>query len=211
MGYGVVAVSDKNMDDLLARLNTEFEPKRQAKSKPSKSPPPQSATPKASMEQMLAELRADLESGRGRPNSAPEQPKNPTKSDKAKVVDAARKRDLLNALIDTDYRRQAHKREQKRTEIKRREEAKLAEQKRQAEAQQAEEKRRQQELIELQQREELRNKRRKEALREDAKKWLAKLSPNTEEGRWFEEFSYSYENKLQAAIDYLEAMRETGL
>ena len=206
----MVAVSDKNMDDLLAQLNTEFEPKPQAKPSPRKSPP-QSAASKASIEQMLDELRADLESGRGRPNSAPEQPKNSTKSDKASVVNAARERDRLNALIDTDYRRQAHKREQKRAEIKRQAEAKLAEQKRQEEAKLAEEKRRQQELIELQRREELRNKRRKEALKEDAKKWLEKLSPNSEEGRWFKEFSYSYENKLQAAIDYLEAMRETGL
>jgi len=199
------------MDDLLARLNAEFEPKPQAKSKPSKSPPPQSNASQASMEQMLAELRADLESGRGRPNSAPEQPKNTTKTDRDSVVNAARERDRLNALIDTDYRRQAHKREQKRAEQKRQAEAKLAEQKRQEKAKLAQEQRRQQELIEIQQREELRNRRRQEALREDAKKWLEKLNPNSEEGKWFREFSYSYENKLQAAIDYLEALRETGL
>ena len=190
------------MDDLLAQLE-EFEPNRASSKSES---PPQSAQ---TMEQMLAELRADLESGRGRRNSAPEQPQ-PNKQ-KTSVVNAARERDRLNALIATDYRRQAHKREQKWAKIKRQEEAKLAEQKRQEEAKQAEAKRRQQELIELQQREELRNRRRKEALREDAKKWLEKLDPRSEEGKWFKEFSYSYENKLQAAIDYLEAMRETGL
>ncbi|MGB5631838.1 MAG: hypothetical protein WBM86_03530, partial [Waterburya sp.] len=90
-------------------------------------------------------------------------------------------------------------------------EAKLAEIKRQAEARIAEQKRRQQELIEAQKREELRELRRKEALREKAKQWLKNLNPRSEEGKWFEEFSYSYEDKLQAAIDYLEAMRETGL
>ena len=203
----MVAVSDKNRDDSQAHSET-FE-SNLASSKQSKSPP--SKPTKASMEQMLAQLRADLESGRGRPNSAPQRSENSSKQDKTSVVDAARQRDRLNALIDTDYRRQAHKREQKRAEIKRQEEAKLAEAKRQEEAKLAEAKRRQQELIELQQQEELRNRRRKEALREDAKKWLTKLDPKSEEGRWFQEFSYSYENKLQAAIDYLEAMRETGL
>jgi len=200
------------MNDLLARLNAEFEPGSQNESNQSKSPP--RAASKKSMEQMLAELRADLESGRGRPNRPSpisSQPKTSHKSDKTSVVNAARERERLNALIDTDYRRQAHKREQKLAEEKRQAEAKLAEEKRQAEAKLAAEKRRQQELIELQRQEELRNKRRKEALKEDAKKWLAKLNPRSEEGRWFEEFSYSYEDKLQAAIDYLEAMRETGL
>ncbi|MEL6929104.1 MAG: hypothetical protein AAFO95_10745 [Cyanobacteria bacterium J06600_6] len=208
-------MSDQNMDDLLAQLNTKFESGSGVNSKAQKSShpssPPLSATSKPSMEQMLAELRADLESGRGRPSSAPKQAENFNNPDKTSVVNAARERDRLNALIDTDYRRQAHKREQKWAEIKRQAEAKIAEQKRQAAAEQAAAQRRQQELIELQQREELRNKRRKEALREDAKKWLDKLHPNSEEGRWFTEFSYSYENKLQAAIDYLEAMRETGL
>ena len=205
-------MSDKNMDDLLAQLKNEFEPKANPNKSPArKSPPPQSAASQASMEQMLAELRADLESGRGRPNSTPEQPATPANSDKAKVVNAARERDRLNALIDTDYRRQAHKREQKLAEIQRQKEAELAEIKRQEQARIAEEKRHQQELAEIQKREELRERRRKEALREAAKEWLAKLNPRSEEGKWFQEFSYSYEDKLKAAIDYLEAMRETGL
>ena len=202
------------MDDLLAQLKNEFEPESNSKTNNNparKSSPPQSPQSQASMEQMLAELRADLESGRGRQNNTPEQPANSAQSNKTNVINAARERDLLNALIDTDYRRQAHKREQKLAEIKRKKEVELAEIKRQEEARIAEEKRRQQELIELQKREELRERKRKEALREDAKEWLAKLNPRTEEGRWFEEFSYSYEDKLQAAIDYLEAMRETGL
>ena len=194
------------MDDLLAQLKSEFEP--QPKNQPVSKSSPQSA---ASMEQMLEELRQELESGRGRPNSQPTEPSQPQHTARETAQKAAKDRQLLNALIDTDYRRQAHKREQKLAEIKRQEEAKLAEIKRQEEAKQAEIKRRQQELVELQKREELRNRRRKAALKEDAKQWLAKLDSRSEEGRWFEEFSYSYENKLQAAIDYLEALRETGL
>ncbi|MGB5712392.1 MAG: hypothetical protein WBM44_15955 [Waterburya sp.] len=191
-------MSDKNMDDLLAQLKNEFEPKQKASSQQSKAQPPQS-TSKGSMEEMLSELREELESGRRRPNTTSSKPPVPVKSNQ-KIKNSAKNREHLNALIDQDYQQQAQKRE-----------AKLAEIKRQAEARIAEQKRRQQELIEAQKREELRELRRKEALREKAKQWLKNLNPRSEEGKWFEEFSYSYEDKLQAAIDYLEAMRETGL
>ncbi|NJK55201.1 MAG: hypothetical protein HC939_04065 [Pleurocapsa sp. SU_5_0] len=194
-------MADKNMDDLLAQLKAEFEPQPQSKTN---QPPPNRSSPRTpassgSMNQMLEELRKELESGRGRGNTTPQTssaPALPTLSAK----DAALARQRLNALIDEDYQTQAQIRE-----------AKFAEIQRQAEARIAEEQRRQQELIELQQREELRDRRRKEALREEAKTWLLKLNPRSEEGKWFQEFSYSYENKLQAAIDYLEAMQETGL
>ena len=225
----MVLMSEKNMDDLLAQLEEEFEPKQsrrsnveQSQSRPAKQPP-QSSKPNVSMDKMLAELRAELESGRGRPNKMSSMPEKPAASAQANkpstTANSAKSRghielmsrDRLNALIDTDYRRQAHKREEKFAEIKRQEEAKLAQIKRQEEAKIAEQKRHEQELIELQKREELRERRRKEALREAAKEWLVKLNPRSEEGKWFEEFSYSYEDKLKAAIDYLEAMRETGL
>lgn len=54
-------MSDKNMDDLLAQLKNEFEPKQKASSQQSKAQPPQS-TSKGSMEEMLSELREELES-----------------------------------------------------------------------------------------------------------------------------------------------------
>ena len=207
-------MSDKNMDDLLSQLKSEFEPERQQQKA---SHPPNRKTPQSpssgSMDEMLDELRQELESGRGRANSDRNAAAKPTsaKTSRQSVKDAAKARELLNALIDTDYRRQAHKREQQRAEIKRQQEAKLAVVKRREEERLAEEKRRQQDLLEIQQREERRERRRQEALREDAKQWLLKLDPRSEEGKWFKEFSYSYENKLQAAMDYLEAMRETGL
>ena len=187
------------MDDLLAQLETEFEPKQDkanADRQTRQTQPPPNAAPSKSMEQMLDELRADLESGRGRPNSTPEPPQTSPQAD----GDSSKYRDRLNTLIEQDYQIQARKREAKFAEIRKQEEARIAQ-----------EKRRQQELIEARQREELRDRRRKAALQEKAKQWLKKLNPQSEEGRWFEEFSYSYENKLQAAIDYLEAMRETGL
>lgn len=208
-------MSDKNMDDLLAQLKEEFEPSRQSRpngqnSQSTQAQPPQNSQSNASMDKMLDELRAELESGRGRPNSASEST-TPPKQNKADVVSAAQKRDRLNALIDTDYRRQAHKREEKLAEIRHKEEARIAEQKRQEEIRIAEQKRHEQDLLEIKQREELRERKRKEALREKAKEWLKNLNPRSEEGKWFEEFSHSYEDKLKAAIDYLDAMRESGL
>lgn len=196
------------MDDLLAQLKTEFEPRQQSRAnanKPqaskSKQPQPPPSTSSVSMDQMLTELKTELESGRGRPNKeiAPDEPPISAKPNQANI-NKSKYRDRLNILIDQDYQMQERKREEKFAEIKRQEEARIAEQKR-----------RQQELIEIQKREELRERRRKEAMRKTAKEWLNKLNPRSEEGRWFEEFSYSYENKLEAAIDYLEAMRESGL
>ncbi len=69
--------------------------------------------------------------------------------------------------------------------------------------------RKQQQLREEQLRAEHRRQRKREALTQEAKEWLKKLNPRSEEGLWFEEFSYSYPSKLEAAIDYLEALRET--
>jgi PPE-repeat protein len=206
----VVSVSDKNMDDLLAQLKTEFDPKPRSKSQPksgvnqssgNQSPPPKNTASQASMNQMLGELRKELESGRGRTNNpVPPPPPSTSTSPPLSAKEAALARQRLNALIDQDYQAQAQIREAKYAEIQRQAEAKLAA-----------EKRHQEELIEIQRLEALRDRRRQEALREEAKTWLIKLDPRSEEGKWFQEFSYSYEDKLRAAIDYLEAMRETGL
>lgn len=199
-------MSDRNMDDLLAQLKNEFEPKQRTNPQAGKSPIPQAkpphSAPQPSMEQMLSELSYELEFGT-RPNSSSHQqptPSAPPVEPKQNPSNSAKYRQRLNALIDSDYQQQEQKRE-----------AQLAEKKRQEEAKIAEQQRRQQELIEAQQRAELREQRRKEALRETARQWLKNLNPRSEEGKWFEEFSYSYEDKLQAAIDYLEALRETGL
>lgn len=194
-------MSDNNMDDLLAQLKTEFEPKPDKKSNQtsanSSTPTPDSAT-KPSIVEQLEQLSRELESGRGRTES-PEPAANSARS-KEDVRSAAQARQQLNAAIDRAYQAQERIREEKLAEIKRQEQAKIAE-----------EQRRQEEAIALQKRAELRERKRKEALREKAKQWLKTLNPRSEEGQWFEEFSYSYEDKLQAAVDYLEAMRETGL
>jgi hypothetical protein len=74
---------------------------------------------------------------------------------------------------------------------------------------QEEQLRKEQQIQEEQRREEQRRQRKREALTKEATEWLKKLNPRSEEGLWFEEFSYSYSSKLEAAIDYLEALRET--
>jgi hypothetical protein len=66
-----------------------------------------------------------------------------------------------------------------------------------------------QQIREEQLRVQQREQRRREALSQEANEWLKQLNPRSEEGRWFEEFSYSYPSKLEAAIDYLQALRET--
>jgi hypothetical protein len=180
---GWLEVTD-NMDELLDRLATEYIQKKNAKTK-SDTPPPES---NASIDKFLTELKTEVP-GRERKPSTPE-------SVKVNSGD----RDKLIAEIDREYQKQARLREEKLAAIQRQREASIAEQKR-----------REQELIAAQKLEEQREQRRKAALQQHAQQWLKNLNPNSEEGRWFEEFSYSYDSKLAAAIDYLEAMRETGL
>ena len=186
------------MDNLLAQLKTDFEPSSQTsnKDRAAKKSLPQS-TSKLTIAQMLDRLSKEIQSGRLRPDR---ESNRDAIAPKQEVRNLAKERDRLNALIDTDYQKQAQLREAKLAELKRQEEARIAEVKR-----------RERELIEAQKREAMRERRRKEALREKAQQWLKNLDLRSEEGRWFEEFSYSYEDKLQAAIDYLEAMRESGL
>ena len=186
------------MDDLLAQFKTRHESSSQpSRDRAAQSSPSSQSNSKPSIAQLLDELSKEIESGRLRPDREPD--KNSTTS-KQDVRNSAETRDRLNASIDAEYRKQAQQRDAKLEQAKRQQQARIEEQKR-----------RERELIEAQQREELRERRRKEAMREKAQQWLKNLNPRSEEGRWFEEFSYSYEDKLQAAIDYLEAMRETGM
>jgi hypothetical protein len=88
--------------------------------------------------------------------------------------------------------------------------------KRQQELQETERRRQQQER--QRQRQEQEKQRRLEALRQQrraelagkARSWLKQLNPKSEEGRWFDEFACGYESRLEAAIDYLEALQSVG-
>jgi len=77
------------------------------------------------------------------------------------------------------------------------------------EQEKAEKLKRQQQLAEKKIKQEQIKQQQREALASQAKEWLKNLNPLSEEGLWFEEFAYAYPSKLDAAIDYLQALRET--
>ncbi len=191
-----------NMDELLNQLAAEYIQKKEAQAK-SKTPPPakrssKKSTSSASMDEILSDLKVELESHPSRSQTV-----SPSRSQSSASRNARSDtgdRDRLIAEIEREYQKSARYREEKLAAIQRQKEALLAEQKR-----------REQELLAAQKLQEQKEQRRKAALREKAQQWLKTLNPRSEEGKWFEEFSYSYDSKLAAAIDYLEAMRESGL
>lgn len=78
-----------------------------------------------------------------------------------------------------------------------------------AEQDKAEELKKQQQIKEEKIRQEQIKQQQRQALTKEAEAWLKKLNPRSAEGLWFEEFAYSYSSKLEAAIDYLQALKET--
>ncbi|XWK90904.1 MAG: hypothetical protein U7127_12925 [Phormidium sp.] len=73
----------------------------------------------------------------------------------------------------------------------------------------AEELKKQEQIKEEKIRQERIKQQQRQALTKEAEAWLKKLNPRSAEGLWFEEFAYSYSSKLEAAIDYLQALKET--
>lgn len=81
---------------------------------------------------------------------------------------------------------------------------------RQQQAAQAVQRKQQQQEREKQNRLKQLKQQRRAALSKQAEVWLRKLNPSSEEGRWFDEFSCGYESRLEAAIDYLEALQDVN-
>lgn len=81
-----------------------------------------------------------------------------------------------------------------------------AAQQRQQQLQAAEQHRQQQEREKQHRLEQLKQQRRA-ALAKQAEVWLNQLDRHSDEGLWFEEFACAYESRLEAAIDYLEALQ----
>jgi hypothetical protein len=77
------------------------------------------------------------------------------------------------------------------------------------EEQRAEEIKKQQQIREEQLRQEQLKQQQRAALKVKAQAWLKKINPSSEEGLWFEEFACAYPNKLEAALDYLQALEQT--
>lgn len=73
----------------------------------------------------------------------------------------------------------------------------------------AEQIKQEQQLREEQIRVQQREKRKRELLTQEATEWLKTLNNCSDEGRWFAEFACSYSSRLEAAIEYLQALKET--
>lgn len=71
--------------------------------------------------------------------------------------------------------------------------------------QQLEEQARQQQRLEARRQQEREEQRKTERLKK-AETWLKDLDPNSDEGFWFESFAINYSSKLEAALEYLDAM-----
>ncbi|MEC4982553.1 MAG: hypothetical protein SAK42_00420 [Oscillatoria sp. PMC 1076.18] len=184
---------DSLTDNLLNQVKTEVEQeKQQSFSRPSPLNHTSSESSSSRLDDLLAEVESEVTENK--PNQAkpqnqvppPQQVKRPSKPRSNQ-----HSRNFLGEL-------KSEFEEKQREEEKLRQEQ-LQEQQRQEQLRQKEQQRQAQ----------LREQRRRKALESKAKEWLKNLHPNSEEGLWFEDFSYSYESKLEAAIDYLEALRET--
>ncbi|TVQ62417.1 MAG: hypothetical protein EA366_02765, partial [Spirulina sp. DLM2.Bin59] len=64
----------------------------------------------------------------------------------------------------------------------------------------------QEEQLRAQRGREMERQERRRAITPKAQAWLKTLDPYSEEGLWFEQFAYNYGSRLEAAIDYLEAL-----
>lgn len=169
------------MDDLLAELKAEYQPQ---KPKASQSAPPAKSQKREENDDessLFDDLLADV--------------KTEVEGDKLSSKQVKR------ATGDTHVSNQ----ERFYEELKQQQ---LAREK--AAQRQQEEKQREAEIA-AKKRAEHRELRRKAALKEKARQWLQQLNFDSEEGKWFEEFSYAYDSQLEAAIDYLQAMKESGL
>lgn len=78
------------------------------------------------------------------------------------------------------------------------------------EQERSEELRRQQELQQEQIRQQKLKAQQLEELKTQAKVWLEKLEPLSSEGLWFEKFAEKYPSQLEAAIDYLQELKENN-
>lgn len=184
------------IDDLLAQMKAEYnESSKPSSSSPSQSSAAQKSKPKNlsstsnNLDKLLTDLKAEFKQLDNSVQSSAQQQLSHNNQE-AQPVSLSKKPDYSN--------HSAHK---LINDLK----ADLATEQRATEAKKQEQLKQQQ--IQQQQKEQ----RRRQALRQQAQKWLEQLDPHSPEGLWFEEFSYSYESKLEAAIDYLAALKETQL
>ena len=200
----------ESMDDLLAQLKAEYEEKDNPQKPLKQQPLPIESSPQLpvvpshqttqvsrttsflsrSEEQLLADIRSEFEeqekaeglTRQQQSKSSPQLPVLPSSQTQVSRTTSflSRSEEQLITDLKSEFEEQ-----EKAAELKRQ--------------QQLQEEQRRQEQIKQQQ---------KQALKQEAEQWLKKLKPRSEEGLWFEEFAYSYPSKLEAAIDYLQALKE---
>lgn len=173
------------MDKLLAQLKAEYKHKKPS-SKPSSSATPSSQKSHKGDKQLdsiLADLKAEFTEEK--PKKRDKAPQKRVKPTSLSTSSGNRSTPTYNDNFFEDLKGEYQAKERE------------------------EQQRRQKELLVQQKREQERARRRRQALKQEAQEWLKNLNLNSDEGLWFEEFSYSYDSKLEAAIDYLQAIRET--
>jgi hypothetical protein len=167
------------IDDLLAQIKTEYETEQQ----PQKSLPaklnPQQEEQKTSL---LDSLLAEVKQEVEEQITKPKQDLSPHRYDlDNNDMFTSRSQDNLLSQVKQEFQ----------------------------DKEQIEQQHQQQQLQEEKQRQQKQERRRRQELEKQAKEWLKNLKPNSDESLWFQEFSYAYESKIEAAIDYLQAIRET--
>ncbi len=178
------------IDRLLAKLDNK--PHQQPKSKPN-DPDPQPAAPSQSLDQLLNQL-ADGKKQAVRAELLKHPPKAPTLRASTPPL-PARPRPTIPAADPLIAKLKSEQEAQSR-----------AEQLRQEQERQEAELRQQQQEREKQRRLEALKAQRRAELAEYAKEWLQRLDPRSQEGLWFDEFACNYESRLEAAVEYLEAL-----
>ena len=204
------------MDDLLAQLKAEYEEKDNPKKLPKQQPLPIESNPEITVlqtgqtqvspttsflsrseEQLLADIKSEFEA---QEKSQALTRKQQSQSEQRRIKSSPQ------LPVIPNYQTQVSR---TTSFLSRSEEQLLTDLKSEfQEREKAEALKRQQQLQEEQRRQEQIKQQEKQALAKEAEQWLKKLKPRSEEGLWFEEFAYGYPSKLEAAIDYLQALKE---
>lgn len=141
-----------------------------------------------SIDKLLADIKAEYQEkaknvpGKPQPFSEPTTANKPISEawqNPIYSVSKSSETDLLLEQIKSEYEQ-----EQREEELKKQEEIR-------------QEQIRQQQILQQQ----------REAFKKQAEVWLKNLDPLSDEGMWFEELSFKYPSKLEAAIDYLQTLQ----
>ena len=188
---------DSSMDDLLEQVRAQFQEQKSNQGKSQSSSAPSNEASRMEMDDLLEQVKAEFE----QPQKSESSSSNSTHSNSNSSLE-----DFLTQV------RGEFKDKQQRLEFQANssDEDLFAEVKSNFEVKEsATANKSYEQTIDDVRHEEQQRQRQEKALRTQAQKWLKNLNPHSDEGIWFEEFAYSYPSRLEAAIDYLQALGET--